>query len=843
MMKNNNLFFWGICSILFLPIIILPPTFQPADWSRALLFRIIMAILISLLFFKFLYKKEGVIAIPQKKNLVYLPFFLLLGFLFILILATIFSQDMVFSIFGSPSRAGGTLNMLFFVIFVVLLALFTDENSWKKLFNLLFIAGVLISSLAVVQYFNIFKNIFISFGTGNAPSFLGNSTFLAIYMIFLSFLSFTLLMQEQDKKKKIIYGALFLLFIFTVLITGARATYLGILIGLIFFFFFYPKKIKTVKIIAASILLFTIIIAVLLNIFPQIGEKNNLLKIAVNRLSVKRVATDLLGTRFAAWKITIEGIKDKPILGWGPENFYIAFEKYYDPNITSVKNMWWDRPHNVFLDIAVSSGIFSAIIYCLFWLALLWQLQIFKRQRGDDKHTYLAHGLQSMFIAYLTALFFNFDNISTYFVAFFFIGYAFYLLSNQGEKITIAPPKTLFFQKKPAIISFLIIVILFIWFWNIRPLYLNEKIVYASNLADIKKCSDSLPLMENIWKKSYILNAHSSLKYADIIKKCATPKNEVEYSKKVVEALKLSAKIRPKNTRTWLFMGVFTNVLAAREENVDNRNNLLSEARSIFNNALKLSPKRQEAFTEIEKNYLIAKDYEAIKKTAYDCIAVDSNYGLCYWYLGVAEIFLGDQENGKKHIEEYFKKNPDRPLYVQLGVAYISQKNYADAAEAYRLAILFNDDKNASWHAVLAFLYKQIGEYKKAGQSAVQVFKLQPDNEEVIEFIKQLLGLDPNDLSLHSSLGYIYNQIGELEKAKKEFLIVKSFYERAVVSDPKNSNYHFGLASVCKELEEYEKAYQEALLTEKLNPDFHTNVSNLIDSMPQSYRERYLKEK
>jgi len=840
-MKNNNLFFWGICSILFLPIIILPPTFQPADWSRALLFRIIIAALTSILFFKFLYKKEGIISIPQKKSLAYLPFFLLLGFLLIFILATIFSQDFVFSIFGSPSRAGGVLNMLFFVIFVVFLTLFTDENSWKKLFNLLFIAGILISSLAVVQYFNIFKNIFLSFGTGNAPSFLGNSTFLAIYMIFLSFLSFTFLMQEQDKKKKILYGALFLLFVFTVLITGARATYLGILIGFVFFFFFYPKKIKTVKIVAASILLLAIIIAILLNIFPQVGEKNNLLKIAVNRLSVKRIATDLLGTRFSAWEITIKGIKDKPILGWGPENFYIAFEKYYDPTITSVKNMWWDRPHNVFLDVAVSSGILSVIIYCLFWLALLWQLQRYKRQQGEDKRTYLAHGLQSMFIGYLVALFFNFDNISTYLISFFFIGYTFYLLS-QGEKITIFPPKTLFFQKKPVIISFLIMIVLFIWFWNIRPLYLNEKIVYADNLADIKKCSDSLPLMENTWKKSYILNAYSGLKYADIAKKCVTSKNEVEYSKKVVESLKLSSKIRPKNTRTWLFMGVFTNLLAAREENIDNRNNLLSEARNAFDNSLKLSPKRQEAFTEIEKNYLIAKDYEAIKKTAYNCIAVDSSYGLCYWYLGVAEIFLGDQENGKKHIDEYFEKNPDRPLYVQLGVAYISQKNYADAAEAYRLAILFNDDKNANWHAVLAFLYKQIGEYKKAGQSAVQVFKLQPDNKEVLEFIKELLGLSPNDPSLHSSLAYIYDQIGETEKAKKEFLIVKSFYEQGVASDPKNPYYHFGLASVCKELGEYEKAYQEAILTEKLLPEFHTNVSNLINSMPASYWDRYLKE-
>lgn len=853
-MKNNNLFFWGICFILFLPIIILPPTFQPADWSRAILFRIILTFLISFLFFKYLYKKEASISLPKWKNPVYpvrnevsngvyLPFLILLGFFFALILATIFSQDIMFSIFGSPNRAGGALNLLFFLVFACFLALFTDENSWKKLFNLLFAAGVLISSLAFIQYFNIFKNVFISFESGNTPSFLGNSTFLAIYMLFLSILSFTLLTQEKEKKKKWIYGALFLLFGFTILITGARAAYLGLLIGFFFFFFFYPKKFKLLKIAASSLVLFAIIVVISFNIFPQIAEKNNLLKIAVNRLSIKRVAADLLGTRFSAWGITLQAIKDKPLLGWGPENFYIGFEKYYDPAISNVKNMWWDRPHNVFLDIAVSSGIVSAILYCFFWLALLWQLQKFKRQQGDDKRTYLAHGLQTMFIAYLAALFFNFDNISTYLISFFFIGYAFYLISKQGEQKIIQAPKTNFFLKKFVYIPLLILLICFIWFYNVKPLYLNEKISYAQNLIDAKKCDKAMNIADKIWQNAGILKSYAGLRYADFIKKCATDEKEADYVLSGSKALKESSIFQPKFTRTWISLGGFTNVLAAKEKDVEKQNKLLLEARDYFEKALELSPKRQEIFIEIEKNYLMAKDYQAMKKSAYDCIKIDSSYGQCYWYLAVAEIFLGDQENGKKHIEESFKKNPAQPLYIQLGVAYISQKNYKDAAEAYRLAILFNDDKNASWHAVLAFLYKQIKEYDKARIEAIAVFKLQPENKEVIEFLKQLLGLNPNDPALHSSLAYIYRQIGETEKSRQEFLIVKSFYEQAVAYNPKDPDYRFSLASVCKELEEYERAYQEALTTEKLDPGFHTDISNLIHSMPKDYWDRYLKVK
>ncbi|MBU4367925.1 O-antigen ligase family protein, partial [Patescibacteria group bacterium] len=729
-------------------------------------------------------------------------------------------------------------------IFTVFLALFINGNSWKKLFNLLFIAGVLASLLAIVQYFNILKNIFISFEGGATPSFLGNSTFLAIYMLFLVFLSFTFLIQEKLKNKKILYAGFTLLFIFTILITNSRATYLGLLIGFFYFFFFYPRKFKTLKTIAASLVLLAIIVVIFFNLFPQVAEKNNLLKIAVNRLSIKKVATDLIGTRFSAWKITLKTIEEKPIFGWGPENSYIGFEKYYDPTNSEIKNMWWDRPHNVFLEIAATSGIVSIILYSLFWIFLLWQLQIFKRKSGDNENTYLAHGIQAMFIGYLVVLFFNFDNFSTYLISFFFIGYSFYLISEHSEKKIIYPTKTNILKNKFIYIPLLFLLICFIWFWNIKPLYLNEKISYVKNLVDAKKCQKALNIVDNIWQGRGILESYAGLRYTDFIKRCASskPEKEVDYSKKASEVLKISSKIQPKFTRTWIFLGSFTNVLAAKEENIENRNKLLLEARSYLEKALELSPKRQEIFIEIEKSYIVAGDYQAMKKIAYDCIDIDSSYGQCYWYLGIAEIFLGDQENGKKHIQESLEKGGS-PSYIQLGVAYISQKNYKDAADAYHmLTVLYPE--NANYHAVMAFLSREIGDYARAGSEALKVFELQPENKEVLKFLEQLLGLNPNDPTLHFSLAYIYTQIGETEKARQEYLIVKSLYLQAVTKYPKDAGYHLNLAGVCKELGEYERAYKEALLAEKLDSkNFHNKAMDLIGSLPGDYWDRYTGKK
>ena len=375
--KYGSVFFWGISFILLLPIMLFPPHFQPSDWNRAMLFRIVLTGLAIFFLYKYSFKKEP-IPFPKIKNPVFLPVALLLAFIFFVFLSSIFSQDIRFSFFGSPLRAGGFLNLLFYVFFAATLVYFVGYDKWKKLFNVLLVAGTLASLLAIIQYFNLFKKIFLSSGGGSTPSFLGNSAFFAIYMIFLVFLTLTLFIQEKNRGKKWTYLGLMCLFAFSILISGSRAAYLGVLTGSIFYLIIYPKKLKILKISAASILLSAILIVAIFNFFPQISKTNSMLSIISDRLSIKKAAVDLAGTRLSAWQITWQAIKEKPWLGWGPENSYIGFEKYYDPTLSNLQKLWWDRPHNIFLEIWSNSGIFTLIFYIAFWVLLLWQLQKFK---------------------------------------------------------------------------------------------------------------------------------------------------------------------------------------------------------------------------------------------------------------------------------------------------------------------------------------------------------------------------------------------------------------------------------------------------------------------------------
>jgi len=143
--KYHKIFLIAFFVILALPIVSVPPWFHPAPWGKAVIFRIIMAILlflfILLLFFNkkgnssFLYFKK---ALFDRQSKAFLPLLLLMFYWVWFLLATIFSKDPFYSFWESPFRAGGFLNLSFYIIFCVLAYLILRGGDWIKLFKFFF---------------------------------------------------------------------------------------------------------------------------------------------------------------------------------------------------------------------------------------------------------------------------------------------------------------------------------------------------------------------------------------------------------------------------------------------------------------------------------------------------------------------------------------------------------------------------------------------------------------------------------------------------------------------------------------------------------------------------------
>jgi len=108
--------------------------------------------------------------------------------------------------------------------------------------------------------------------------------------------------------------------------------------------------------------------------------------------------------RWWAWEIAIKGWWDRPIVGQGLNNYLISFNRHYNPlyQETTSSIIWYDAPHNYFLQLLNETGLIG------FFAFLLFMFVLFKKLRTHPKKLILI----PLFVAYFIHLFFLFPTIN-----------------------------------------------------------------------------------------------------------------------------------------------------------------------------------------------------------------------------------------------------------------------------------------------------------------------------------------------------------------------------------------------------------------------------------------------
>ncbi len=397
--KWYKYYLYGFLAILALPVISTPTLLQPTAWGKGLLLRIIVPLLLFLFIYDLSANKQSLKPIKKIGPI------LLIALLVLTILSTIFSLDPNYSFWDSPLRGGGSLNYSLYIVFSLLLFLVVKKEDWKKLFKFNILIGVLVSLITLLQYFGLFESVIKTYH-GRPPGTMGGPIFLGLYMLFLFFISLSLALKEKK------YFIPTVLFFYIIIVVSSRAAWLGLLVGLVYFILMHPGKEKLWKIVKITAL--ALIILGFLGIY-YLNTSPNLLHRVSGRLSYK-LATD--DPRFSAWTVSKEALFDYPVFGYGPENFSIAFDRYYDPSLPFINKDWggwYDKAHNFIFELTITYGIPFFLVY----LALIIYIFI----KGN-------HLIRSTLFAYITANFFSFDVVSTYILFFFLIAY---VLSYESD--------------------------------------------------------------------------------------------------------------------------------------------------------------------------------------------------------------------------------------------------------------------------------------------------------------------------------------------------------------------------------------------------------------------------
>lgn len=781
--KNNlyPIYLIGFFLIMVQIINVMPPWFTPTDWGKIIIFRITLAILIFLFLFQILFKKICFPDIKEKIKSVSLLFWLLISLFGIYLLSTIFSVDPHFSLLGDPNRNGGFINFTFYIIFAILTFLIIKKKDWQKILDFTIFIGIIVSIVAIFQQFGIFSKYLIPF-TVRPISTIGNAILLSLFLLLLTFISFTFGIKTKNRLKKFFYFFSCLLFLsVSIFLVQTRGALIGLAIGFIWFIFTHPNKnLNRKKIYLAIILLVLVFCAYFLKNYMDshlylYQKMPTIISSTLDRvLSIfeGRKATE---ARFSTWTVAWRSLGDKPILGYGPENFMVAFNKHYDPSLPIIGPTkggdaiieWWDRAHNFLLDISIATGIPALIIYLSFFGILFWQLQKVKKRNPEE--ALISNGLQATFIGYLLALFFTFDCVSTYLISFLLIGYSLHFISfssslnkpietqtqplnEKGEKII----SYLCRYRMPLILILFALLIFFIINYNLKPLYLNKEVNLAVFFQKNGNCEKALEIVNKISPqiKNSIIDNYFDQKLAGVIYNCLKEEEtkDEDLMKQGTEFLKETVDNHPFYLQNWILIGEYIEFLIEEKNKLtgnvfsptEEMEQLKSEVDYYFEEANILSPKRQVIFRDWAKNDIITGEYEKAKEKIQTCIDLNPYYNSCTWLMALTYGYSGNLEKFK-----YFSNLAKETGYLteseeslkQLVNMYIKIDSYEGLAEVYPKLIQVTEDKNkkAQLYASLAATYKELGQIEKARETALKILELFPgEKPSVDEFLRSL---------------------------------------------------------------------------------------------------------
>ena len=400
-------------AVFLTPLILGPFGLNMSEYPKAVFFRLLIEIIFLFYVFLVLLNKKY---LPQKSFLL----FSVILFDAILIISSLLGINFYSSFFGDMSRGEGIiLHLHLLVYFIVLLGLFKNKEDWMQLMRATVVVSGITSIAGILQLKNIswFYNVEIArlSGTFSNPDFFG------AYLTLSIFLALFLFFAEPKRNWKIFWAGLMALNFLTLILSGTRAAWIGLAAGIAVICVLnyqnlsYKNKIYSLFVVLA--------ICVLVFLCPFIIDKLNLQNSNLGQRILSVYNIDI-NNRVALWNPAFDAFKNRPVLGWGFESFSYVADKYFKTGY--VGGIYFDRPHNKFLEILVNCGIIGMLNYLLIFFILFYLILKYSKlwNKYNNKHGILFGSvIFAFFVAGFVQNLFGFDQIGTYILFFLVAGF------------------------------------------------------------------------------------------------------------------------------------------------------------------------------------------------------------------------------------------------------------------------------------------------------------------------------------------------------------------------------------------------------------------------------------
>jgi O-antigen ligase len=377
------------------------------------------------------------------------------------ILACLFALDMHAAFWSNYERGEGGFQMLhYFAFFMLLVILFQSEEDWRNIFKFSLIASVFMIGYGVIANLG-YSNFVSPYAGGTAPTglwdklvsgrfegTLGNPAYVAPYLMFSMFFAAYLWLSEKISNKLTtwkawLYGISIVISLIFFWLSQTRGAFIGLIAGIfvmiVYLAFAGTKKIRKWSIVLLGIMIVLGVIGFTIRNNPTVQNipGARLLQISLSDSSAQ--------TRLWVWGEAWKGFLERPVFGWGPENFTAVFDKYFDPRFFipgQQTETWFDRAHSVYFDYLVETGIIGLLSYLAIFLVLA--VEFFRRRKSRiaaaiEQHK-TAHVLEDALmlgipVAYLVQGIAIFDVLPMYINVFLFLAFANYYLNRHERNV------------------------------------------------------------------------------------------------------------------------------------------------------------------------------------------------------------------------------------------------------------------------------------------------------------------------------------------------------------------------------------------------------------------------
>jgi O-antigen ligase/tetratricopeptide (TPR) repeat protein len=691
----KGLIYCGLFIVPFLTLYVANEMFFPYITGKNFAFRIIVEVVLALWVILALFDKTY----RPKFSWMLVSFTSLIA---VMLLSTLQAEHVATALWSNFERMDGFITLIHvFLYFVVLGSMLQTPKAWSYFLH---------TSVAVAGFVALKGLSQLSGATVRVDSTLGNAAYMAIYMLFHIFFLAYLFVQTRVVPYRIVYVLLGILFVFVLLQTGTRGTAIGLATGALASVFyvalFAARNVQVRKYaligVAALIVLFGSFYAVRDSTYIQ------------STPALARVANIDLGNdlriRTIIWGMSVEGVQERPVFGWGNGNFNYVFNNQYDPRLYG-QEQWFDRVHNIVFDWLIAGGVIGFLTYVSLFAAIMYYLVICA-WRKDDTFTVIERGiLFGLIVGYVTHNLVVFDNI----VSYIFFATVLALLHSRYsttipklEKYKIPDALTTQIFAPLAIVAMVFVI----YMVNVPGIKAATGIIDAFRTQDIQQ-------RLVIFKETLALD---SFAHQEIVEQLAQQAMGIAQNGSQVdpavrdefltvtetELLKLAAN-KPGDARLHVFLSSYYRATG----NSDKAREQLALARSF-------SPKKQAIIIQQGAVELALGNYEGSRnffKEAYELDTTNPEAGEYYF---ASLFYVNDRATADVILLDASEELRTRLAQSDFVFSALNQaKAYDLLAALYEERVAIVPDVAQSW-ASLAFTYYQLGQAKPVGSERQQ---------------------------------------------------------------------------------------------------------------------------